>query len=187
MLQLAPFPLSHLEAAIAPGPQPAHSAPPASPSGSAPAVEYDPTTIVDERYGASAVLLRDIHASLLRLAENHGPKGALAGVQPEAAKLTADDGKAENWQERTINAVLAATADISTLEARVGCTLVPGMRVELARLLVRACTAAPVRSWCTAVVDGGWWMPPNWTGRVAGWLLPYCCRRLPGSCALSST
>ena len=120
MLQLAPFPLSHLEAAITPGPQPAHNSPPAEPGGDAPAIVYDPATIVDERYGASAVLLRDVHASLLRLAENHGPKAAVAHVQPEVAKLVADDSKAENWQERTINAVLAAPADISTLEARVG-------------------------------------------------------------------
>lgn len=93
MLQLPAMPLRALEAAIMPAPLPQRSADgkplrakaeqdtkvKTEEGGEAdqaeePEVLYDPNSIVDYNYIASAALLRDLHAGLLRMIDNHAPR-----------------------------------------------------------------------------------------------------------------
>lgn len=105
-----------------------HWNPPEPPKAPAGPPVYDLTTVLDADGTASSLLLRDIHAALLRCIDGFSLK-RLPEV-PEVAKLVPDDAKAENWQERTWMCILnpSAPQDIISQEARVsgsvGCCLI---------------------------------------------------------------
>lgn len=54
-----------------------------------------PDTAVDPDEAAAALLLRDLHASLLRVIEGGYPKALMKGRQPDAGSYAPADGRAE--------------------------------------------------------------------------------------------
>lgn len=157
MLQLPPVPINALQAALMPGPLPVFDQP-GSGSGdgsSAPVrrtatVTYDTSTLHDVDYVASAALLRDMHAGLLRMIDGHAPRKQ---ELPTESKLMADEAKTENWVERTAAAINGATADVVGLEAKVAAEtlktreyvlLSPRQKLAILRGLVELALASDV-------------------------------------------
>jgi hypothetical protein len=74
MLQLPPVPIRMLESALMPGPLPLRGPDGTPRVGDDGGVLYDTCTLVDPDYIASAALLRDLHAGLLRMVDGHAPR-----------------------------------------------------------------------------------------------------------------
>lgn len=74
MLQLPPVPFHALESALMPGPLPLRNPDGTARTSSDGAILYDTRTIIDHHYIASAALLRDLHAGLLRMVDGHAPR-----------------------------------------------------------------------------------------------------------------
>lgn len=82
--------------------------------------EYDPMTLLDVDGCASGLILRDLHASLVKVIDGFSIKKL--HDPPDQGKLNADDNKTEMWQERIWQAVLDHKAAPECIQpgARVG-------------------------------------------------------------------
>lgn len=64
-----------------------------------------PDSALDPDQGASALLLRDVHASLLRFVDGVYPRAVIKGRQPDASSYSPPDARAARWVERTWHVV----------------------------------------------------------------------------------